>query len=583
MVFDSDSEQQIYNAQVTSIYQQIPSNLLPALLISSIVTIAIWEPQHSVGLSLWLIANYLFFILRLFSFQRFNRTEIRNTLSMKTWSQLARLQLLLYGLIWALLPLCFPVLQNTPTSTLLAIYFFATTGITGLAVSHSSFKSMWFSFVIPSSGAMIYSLVNSPIDGTNMLAFYLVLFNFFLISMMNRLHKSFRETTILQTEYAKLMNNLQQEKEKSETANINKSTFLASASHDLRQPVHAMNLFIEMLQKKVLPKDITLLIDRIASSATNLQNLFNSLLDISRLDAGTVEINKTSMNAGNIVNELINLHWPEIEDKGLNINSNVNDCYVYSDPVLLNRILSNLLVNAIHYTDSGSIEIRSDVSNDNKNIRLSVIDTGKGIAPENLQRIFDEFKQLHNPERDRNKGLGLGLAICNRLAGLLGTTIDVDSTPCQGSCFSLTLPVASNPSGSAASKTISAATIDLQAYSIMIIDDEKDILDAMPMLLKSWGCDEVAAAADDVEALKAMDNGFFPDLVISDYRLRDHLTGLDVIDAISKRIGYPVRAVLITGDTAVDSLKKVNDSGLKVLHKPIETSQLEMAITEALL
>ncbi|ARN75132.1 hybrid sensor histidine kinase/response regulator [Oceanicoccus sagamiensis] len=581
MAFDNDSEQQIFNAQVSTFYQQIPANLLPAVLISTLVTITIWEPQSRAGLSLWLAANYLFFLLRLFSFQRFNRTEIRDTLSIKAWADMAFFQLLLYGIIWALLPLCFPTMENTPTSTLLAVYFFATTAIIGLSISHSSFKPMWFAFVIPASCALIYRLISSSIDGSNMLAVYLLLFNLFLFSMMNRHHKSFRETTLLQTEYAKLMTKLQREKEKSDKANINKSTFLASASHDLRQPVHAMNLFIEMLQKQSLPADITLLISRIASSANNLQSLFNSLLDISRLDAGTVDINKKTMDLRSAVDELITLHLPEIEDKGLSISNAINERYIYSDPILVNRILSNLLINAIHYTDSGSLEIGSQATADDR-IQVSITDTGKGIAPEHLETIFEEFKQLHNPERDRNKGLGLGLAICNRLAHLLDTAIEVESTLGQGSCFSLALE--KDHSGIETAPTaIKPRTMDLQPYSIMIIDDEKDILDAMPMLLSSWGCGEVAAVADDIEALQAMDQGFFPDLVISDYRLRDHLTGLDVIEAISQRIGYPVRAVLITGDTAVDSLKKVSDSGLKVLHKPIKTAELEQAIMEALL
>lgn len=581
MAFENTKGKKIYDAQVEIIYQQIPTNLLPAIIITSVVSWTVWSAENAVGLTLWLVANYFCIALRFLSYKAFNKRTLEPEKSLVNWARLALFQLLIYGILWGLMPILFVDFGSENVVSSLAVYFFATAGMIGLTVSHSSFKPIWFAYVIPAAGSMITLLFLSSHAGTNLMALYLILFVFFLYFMMSRNHRSFREVILLKFEYSDLLVSLQKEKEKSDLANINKSTFLASASHDLRQPVHAMNLFIEMLQKKQLPDDAKLLINRIASSATNLQSLFNSLLDISSLDAGTVDINRKVINIAECLDDLYSLHAPEIENKKLDMHIDASNITVFTDPVLLTRILSNLLVNAINYTDHGSVTLSAEVVD--QSVLISVKDTGKGISEENLEYIFDEFRQLHNPERDRNKGLGLGLAICRRLAAMLGTEITVTSKLGKGSSFSLVLPLDNRKKERAAIKEAAPAEIELSPYAIMIVDDEKDIRDAMPMLLASWGCQNVAAVSDEAEAKAAIEAGFAPDLVVADYRLRDNYTGLKVVELVSALLGYKVRAILITGDTAPESLLKIRESGLATLHKPIIINQLKSAIAEALL
>lgn len=574
-------EQKIYNAQVEIIYQQIPTNLFPAILITAAVSWTIWTPDNSPQLAVWLLANFLSIGLRFCSYWAFNNRQEEADRPLNGWANLAFIQLLLYGIIWALMPLLFTDTNSNSSINLLAVYFFATAGMIGLTVSHSSFKLMWFAYVVPAAGAMITLLLISPRQGTDLMALYLMLFVFFLFFMMRRSHKSFHEIIELKLEYAELMLSLQKEKEKSDKANVSKSTFLASASHDLRQPVHAMNLFIEMLQKKPLPKEARLLIDKIANCASSLQSLFSSLLDISSLDAGTIDVSVKGINLKHYITDLVALHTPGIEGKGLQMKVDVADVTVLTDPVLLTRILSNLLSNAFHHTDQGRIEITAEVRE--QAVIVCVNDTGKGISAENIEHIFNEFKQLHNPERDRNKGLGLGLAICRRLAALLETEIQVKSILGKGSSFSLALKLVDSVSKSISLREELITDIRLDQYAIMIVDDEDDIRDAMPMLLESWGCQNVVAVSDNKEAQQAIESGFIPDLIISDFRLKNHLSGLEVIDVVSGLIGYKARAILITGDTAQASLKKIQQAGLIALHKPIMPDQLKTAISKALL
>ncbi len=586
MNIDADSAQQIFRAQVTAIYDHTLANLLPAFIISSLVVLAIWNNKYAYELLSWLALNFAFIAIRLYSYRQFSREEKTEQRQYISWANKSFYIQLAYGLLWAALPIFYTDLSTTPASTLLAIYFFAITGMIGFTISHYSFFSMWLAFVIPTTGAMCYVLFSSPVDDTNMMAVYLFLFNFFLFSMMNRNHKSLQETTLLKNEYAHLMTRLKVEKDKAERANLNKSKFLASASHDLRQPIHAMNLFIEMLQKQSLAADVSNLITRIANSANNLHSLFNSLLDISRLDAGTIDINVVPVKLDRICEEVIEVYTPDAQAKELTIASDLNEQFILTDPVYLTRIISNLINNAVNNTESGKITLLSEACDDQ--VRITIEDTGKGIPADDLERIFDEFKQLDNPERDRNKGLGLGLAICKRLATLLGTRIEVSSQLGKGSKFSILVPKSNQQEYNAHQEPAELSqnhlgASDLAPYSIMIIDDEQDILDAMPLILASWGCQEIAAVSSDQEAMQAMDDEFYPDLVISDYRLRDNLTGLDVLRQISNRLGYPVRAILISGDTAPESLTSMKDSGLTLLHKPIHSKQLEQAVIKALL
>lgn len=581
MTPDSLEEHKIYNAQIETIYQTIPTHLMTSVLVSILVAWVVWSDENSLSLMVWLSVNTVSVLLRFLSLRSFNVRKNENTGSLRKWAWLALVQVMINGFVWGMIPALFVDLGTDETAKVIVTYFFPVFIMIGQAVSYSAYKPMWFAYALPACGSMIAISLIDQAPGSDLWALYLFLLALFCIFSLQKNSKSFNETLKLKLEFADLMQRLQQEKENADQANQSKSTFLAAASHDLRQPVHAMNLFIELLQKKQLPGDASLLVDRIATSATSLQGLFNSLLDISSLDAGIIEINKKAINVAVFIQDLVALHTPEITGKGLQISIDTDEVTVMTDPLLLARILSNLLSNAVNYTSQGEIEVGAKVYGES--VLVSVKDTGRGIAAENIHYIFDEFQQLHNPERDRNKGLGLGLAICTRLAALLDTKIEASSALDEGSTFSLSLPRGETVAEPVIDKIELLDDFFLTDYSIMIVDDEKDIRDAMPMLIESWGCHNVVAVSDQADAVAAINGGFIPDLIISDYRLRAYQSGIDVINKVSDLIGYKVRAILITGDTAPESLITIRESGFEFLHKPIISESLKQAVKNSLL
>jgi CheY-like chemotaxis protein len=243
---------------------------------------------------------------------------------------------------------------------------------------------------------------------------------------------------------------------------------------------------------------------------------------------------------------------------------------------MLKRILDNLIANALRYTQGGRVLVGARRRGDS--IRIEVYDTGPGIPAEALDDIFLEFHQLGNPERDRRKGLGLGLAIVKRLAELLGHRIEVRSTVGRGSRFAVTLPAASlttsagQPFSSTQAPTAFALGEDLQGRRVLVLDDDASVLEAMRVLLERWGCDVVTAATP--EEAEASVTSTSPDLLIVDYRLRHHASGIDTIGRLSALARTAVPALVITGDTAPDRLREAQESGYPLLHKPVKPAQL---------
>ena len=370
---------------------------------------------------------------------------------------------------------------------------------------------------------------------------------------------------------------LMAQKEEAERANLAKSRFLAAATHDLRQPMHALTLFVSALKERIHYPEVSRIVHQIESSVTAMQGMFNALLDISRLDAGVLQAHPKDFFLQVLFDRLQADFMPLAHEKGLRLSIVPTKAIVRTDPVLLERILMNLISNAIRYSSSGGVVVGCRRSKGG--VRIEVWDTGAGIPVTRQKDIFQEFVQLNNPERDRNKGLGLGLAIVDRMAKLLGSQIELKSKEGRGSVFSI--KVARGNAKRVVEEIVPATSVRferLKGSLVVFVDDEASILEGMEVLLRDWGCQPIIAASA-VGALAALaEAGRRPDIIISDYRLRDRETGIDVINQIRDQYGADVPSVLISGDTAPELLRAAKDRGLQILHKPVRPAKLRALI-----
>jgi signal transduction histidine kinase/CheY-like chemotaxis protein len=388
---------------------------------------------------------------------------------------------------------------------------------------------------------------------------------------------NFAKLVLLRIETERLAESLREQKELAERASLEKSHFLASASHDLRQPVHALGLFVGALRGVDMPEAGTRLLDQVEASVIALDDLFSALLDISKLDAGIVQPRPQSFPIQPMLERIVRDHLDEAISKSIALVLHPCSAVVETDPVILERILRNLIANAVRYTDRGRVVV--GCRHVKGALRIQVWDTGRGIPFNQRERIFEEFFQLENPERDRAKGLGLGLAIVRRLTGILHSPLTLESEPGRGSCFSVTVQKSVLP-WLAPPTTIAPATAPgaLKRGFVLVIDDETAIQQAMHSLLTNWGHTVMTAGSGDAMLEQLADCPTRPDLIISDYRLRGTETGLAVIDRLHAEYNDDIPALLITGETAPDRLLEARESGFLILHKPVSNSQLRAAI-----
>lgn len=370
----------------------------------------------------------------------------------------------------------------------------------------------------------------------------------------------------------------EQAREKAEQANLAKSKFLAAASHDLRQPVHAQELFLEVLARSELSEDQQKVLSNARTANHASTQMLNTLLDFSRIEAGVIEPQRRTFQLQPLFNKLESELGSQADAKNIVYRCRESHLAVESDPALLELMLRNLIANAIRYTDRGGLLVAS--RRRGNEALIEVFDTGIGIARDQQAEIFREFHQLGNPERDRVKGMGLGLAITEGLANSLGHALSVVSMPGRGSVFRLRLPLAKDnfsndifvPSGLPA-----AQSERLRGLRVLVIEDDAIVREGMVTLLNSWDCECRAAEGID-DALGLLD-GWPVELLISDYRLREHHTGGEAVRLVREALGAKIPALIVTGDTAPERLREARDSGVPLLHKPVSPVQLLRVIS----
>lgn len=399
-----------------------------------------------------------------------------------------------------------------------------------------------------------------------------------LASARNRMQSELGRTSIeLADKHAKL-----------EAASRARSRLLAAASHDLRQPLYALTLFSSTLRAGETDPVRLEQIRHIEECVASLDQLFSELLDLSRLEAGSMRAQPVAVRLDEVFDEASRNFRMLAESRGLRLVLRKTDAWVYCDRTMLARILNNLISNALRYTDSGGVLVGVRHQNDGR-VRIDVWDTGCGIAPEHQQRVFEEFYQVRTPAGrtgEGARGLGLGLATVRRLVDLIGGRIALASRPGKGTRVALWLD-ACTPAQRTPAPALDMP-LDISGLRVLAIDDEPGILQGLRTLLAEWGCD-VRAAASPAEALEQL-RGWFgpPDLVISDLHLGDGPDGLEALQAIARQLGEdPHRPsfarLLVTGETRRDRVDAIAARQIPVLVKPVQPPRLREAMLAAVL
>ena len=546
-----------------------------SLLMAALVAIIVWPQASAVAVFGWCSAVLLVQVGTQWLSSEYRRAT-NSAAEPRPWGTRFTIAAGIAGVVWGLVVF---VLVGPNQSLMLALISACLAGRATISImTHAYYPPALNALVVPIFGmlALRYTLdggYNNAALGVMWIAVlgYVLLF-------ADRQSRAVAQQIRLRCENEQLVEELQKQnavaegaRVRAEEASRSKSRFFAAANHDLRQPLHSLGLFATALRNGSIDESGRKLIDQILLCTESLEQLFDNLLDISRLDAGQVQVKRETVRVNAVLDRLRSTFATPAEDKGLRLRVRRSRMVLDTDPTLLFRVLSNFVSNAIRYTDKGGVLVacrrRGNI------LRIEVWDTGVGIQPEQHERVFEEFYQLNNPERDRARGLGLGLATVKRISSLLEHPLRLRSVPGKGSRFTIEVPVADATRVQSISATIEQKVPNLlRNKRILVIDDEASVRMGMQSLLDSWGC-KCVAVTDAKEALQAL-NGSAPDFIIADLRLRGEETGIDAIRMLRSQLGDAIPAVLISGDTATEQLRKVSAAGLTMMHKPLKAVRL---------
>ena len=529
----------------------------------------------------WAVAPIALLVIREISVRHFRRANPTDAV-MKRWAIGFAIQQAAVGVVWGATMFLF-VHAGQPISvalTLCCLYSIAAGSVSSLAYYPPANIAM----VVIMYSMILLRMISYATTGYELVGVASALFGVTMIGYCRVQARTVQEGLRIRFENRELVAALAVEKAdaeearyKAELASLAKSQFLAAASHDLRQPLYALSLFSASLDELKLDAEGRGVVGNIQDSIGVMESLFDGLLDISKLEAGVVKPRIASVSIDTIFDRISQVFRPIAIERGLELRFRSDDEWVRSDAILLEQVLSNFVSNALRNTRTGGVLLaarRRDAS-----LSIEVWDTGRGIDPADRDRIFDEFVQLDNPERDRSKGLGLGLSIARRAAALIDAPIALVSRPGLGSCFAVRQPIGAAPvelpavESGAGQGALEAIPRD-RSLPILIIDDDRDVRAALGNLLSRWAV-AFEAFGDAESALAAIDAGQRYGLVLADYRLGGPMSGLDLLVAIEHHHPSPAPArVLITGDFDAALMSTAHAHAVPVLHKPVRGRDL---------
>jgi signal transduction histidine kinase len=554
---------------VDFIYRNLPGVFVASVVIPIVTGWAMWGRFDHRVVAGWLAISLSVEVASIFLYRGYVKRrppaqDAPRWARYYTWGSIGT------GLVWGSASMLF----FSPESPALQTFLLA--NVLGMCAGAMVINSYWivslYAYTVPALSLTALRLFLEGGDGYRGLAALLLMGMVIFLYIGHNVRKVALGAIRLRFENLDLVAQLREEKERADAASVAKTRFLASASHDLRQPVHALMLFVDALQGERISGTGRRLLDSVRRSIDALNQLLGSLLDISKLDANVVKPNRAHFALAPLFEQLDAEYAPQARAKQLAWTIDAGGALVESDRALLETMLRNLISNAIRYTSAGGVQVACRRTE--QQVRIEVADTGIGIPRDQQREIFREFHQLANPERDRSKGLGLGLAIVDRLATLLDHRVELDSEPGRGSRFCIVLPPGDARAVVTAAAELSAEVDDdVAGLRVLVIDDEAAVREGMHAVLQGWGCETMLAGSEE-EALAELGGGAPPDVIVADFRLRAERTGADAIRRLHTALERAVPALIVTGDTAPERLREARASGFQLVHKPVPPAKL---------
>jgi signal transduction histidine kinase len=527
-----------------------------------------WDYVNNTQLLVWMASLFALYALRLSLARSFNRQIDQQQLDIQRWGGYFTLTSLAAGTLWGIAGALFYVPDQATLVTLLYVIIIGTAA--GQIILTANWLPALYAYSCTALGILSLNLLLRGDGAQQVLAVLLLLFLVMIIRVARQARRMIYEGIALRFENLKLIRQFQDEKRIAEQANMAKTRFLASANHDLRQPVQAIKMFAHALKPELVSDRSKALFNDFDASIRSLSDLLEALLDLSKLDAGVITPTLSDFELTTVFNQLLREFLPMASAKQLKYSVRPTSVVLNSDSTLLADLLRNLLANAFRHVSSGGVLMAARIRGDR--CVIEVWDTGPGISDEERVRIFEPFYQIDNIERDRSQGLGLGLAICKQLAEILNAELDFCSRPGTGTVFRLTLSRSQAMPADVQSvidnidKPRSGAT---SGRHVLVVDDDQQVLTAMQAALESMGmtCD----TANGLEqAQHIIQHQRIPDHIFCDHRLRGGVTSLDLVRWLEQHIKQPPPMIIITGDTSPERLLEARSSGYPVLHKPID-------------
>lgn len=581
---DDDAELQLRlrHEQIRLLARNVPALVSGTLILGSGAAALLWSNQQPRELIVgWLLTLIALSLWRLWSARRFWQDTHRGGLPAQ-WARTFVMASALAGLCWGSLAWLFftpdnPLNLAVVAIVLMAILSSATQSLGPYFPSHLAFA---LPCALPFAARCLWSGDGGLITLGVLTAVFLIMAELFSL----RIARAIEDALRLRFENESLVAQLRVEKERAESANLAKTRFLATASHDLRQPIHAMSLFVPALKAlasraEIAPRTVASIADRMQDALDTMGQLLNRLLDISRLDAGALQPREQAVPLAPLFRRVCDEVAQQVRAKRLRLRVRDGGLSVLADPGVLHTILSNLTSNAVRYTERGGVLLAARRRGDR--IRIEIWDSGVGIEAHDLPHVTEEFYQAGNVRRDARqlRGFGLGLAIVKRSADLLGSQLACRSLPGRGSVFSIDLPETATPANPTPEQP--PADVARPSRTVLVVDDDEQILTAMGYLLKGWGHEPlVARTLDDALACVAA-SGRPPELALVDMHLDNGETGVQVIEALRARLGTSLRVAIVTGDTSPSVLATIRAAGVTGLHKPVDQQTLIRFIDDA--